>query len=197
MTVRHRLNWAWKCRSRESLASRAGTWTPSAKDYRTRFAQRALKPEEVRQELEATDAVLGDPDAVRLFVLAAASASAWHRAGPQAHEVFRVAVDPRLRRSARERSLRSASGQEWPVAGQFHFAHAGRRRIPWPQPPLRRRARAVPDGRGPHPPRAGAASRCGVIAPAPCRRLTTICCCACATCIEVRPARRFSRRKSW
>jgi len=39
---------------------------------RTRFAQRALKPEEVRRELEATDAVLGDPAAVRNFVLTAA-----------------------------------------------------------------------------------------------------------------------------
>ena len=39
---------------------------------RTRFAQRALKPEEVQRELEATDAVLGDPSAVREFVLAAA-----------------------------------------------------------------------------------------------------------------------------
>jgi len=39
---------------------------------RTRFAQRALKPHEVRRELEATDAVLGDPDAVREFVLSAA-----------------------------------------------------------------------------------------------------------------------------
>ncbi|MEJ5299698.1 MAG: helicase-related protein [Thermodesulforhabdaceae bacterium] len=39
---------------------------------RTRFAQRAIKPEEVKRELEATDAVLGDPDAVREFVLNAA-----------------------------------------------------------------------------------------------------------------------------
>ena len=39
---------------------------------RTRFAQRALKPQEVRRELEATDAVLGDPDAVRQFLLEAA-----------------------------------------------------------------------------------------------------------------------------
>jgi len=39
---------------------------------RTRFAQRALKPEEVKRELEAVDAVLGDPDAVRDFVLNAA-----------------------------------------------------------------------------------------------------------------------------
>jgi len=39
---------------------------------RTRFAQKALKPEDVRRELEATDSVLGDPDAVRQFVLTAA-----------------------------------------------------------------------------------------------------------------------------
>ncbi len=39
---------------------------------RTRFAQRALKPDEVRRELEAADAVLGDPQAVRAFVLEAA-----------------------------------------------------------------------------------------------------------------------------
>jgi hypothetical protein len=39
---------------------------------RTRFAQRALKPDEVHRELKATDAVLGDPDAVRNFVLNAA-----------------------------------------------------------------------------------------------------------------------------
>jgi len=39
---------------------------------RSRFAQRALKPEEVQRELEAADAVLGDPQAVREFVLNAA-----------------------------------------------------------------------------------------------------------------------------
>jgi superfamily II DNA or RNA helicase len=39
---------------------------------RTRFAQRALKPQEVQRELEAADAVLGDPQAVREFVLTAA-----------------------------------------------------------------------------------------------------------------------------
>lgn len=39
---------------------------------RTRFAQRALKPQEVQRELEAADSVLGDPDAVRDFVLNAA-----------------------------------------------------------------------------------------------------------------------------
>ena len=40
-------------------------------ESRTRFAQHALKPEEVRRELEATDRVLGDPGAVRNFVLTA------------------------------------------------------------------------------------------------------------------------------
>lgn len=39
---------------------------------RTRFAQRALKPQEVQRELEAVDQVLGDPAAVREFVLSAA-----------------------------------------------------------------------------------------------------------------------------
>jgi len=39
---------------------------------RTRFAQRAIKPEEVRRELEAADAVLGDPHAVEDFVRNAA-----------------------------------------------------------------------------------------------------------------------------
>jgi superfamily II DNA or RNA helicase len=41
------------------------------KESRTRFAQHALKPEEVRREMEATDQVLGDPAAVRTFVLSA------------------------------------------------------------------------------------------------------------------------------
>jgi superfamily II DNA or RNA helicase len=39
------------------------------KESRTRFAQRAIKPDEVARELKETDAVLGDPDAVRHFVL--------------------------------------------------------------------------------------------------------------------------------
>ena len=41
------------------------------RESRTRFAQHALKPEEVRRELEAADQVLGDPEAVRNFVLTA------------------------------------------------------------------------------------------------------------------------------
>ncbi|MEJ7612252.1 MAG: helicase-related protein, partial [Candidatus Fervidibacter sacchari] len=39
------------------------------KESRTKFAQRALKPEEVERELKEMDSVLGDPNAVRQFVL--------------------------------------------------------------------------------------------------------------------------------
>lgn len=46
--------------------------THRERESRSRFAQHALKPELVQRELEATDAVLGDPAAVRAFVLDAA-----------------------------------------------------------------------------------------------------------------------------
>ncbi|GIX47876.1 MAG: hypothetical protein KatS3mg131_2087 [Candidatus Tectimicrobiota bacterium] len=60
---------------------------------RTRFAQRALKPEEVRRELEAADAVLGDPAAVREFVLAAAQRLGLHmEADRKRQDVYRIAV---------------------------------------------------------------------------------------------------------
>jgi superfamily II DNA or RNA helicase len=39
------------------------------KESRTRFAQRAIKPDEVDRELRESDSVLGDPDAVKHFVL--------------------------------------------------------------------------------------------------------------------------------
>jgi len=39
------------------------------KESRTRFAQRAIKPEEIDRELKETDSVLGDPDAVKVFVM--------------------------------------------------------------------------------------------------------------------------------
>ncbi|MGQ9826084.1 MAG: helicase-related protein, partial [Desulfotomaculales bacterium] len=39
------------------------------KESRTRFAQKAIRPEEVERELRATDDVLGDPEAVRRFLL--------------------------------------------------------------------------------------------------------------------------------
>lgn len=39
------------------------------KESRTRFAQRAIKPDEVDREIRETDSILGDPDAVKRFVL--------------------------------------------------------------------------------------------------------------------------------
>lgn len=60
---------------------------------RTRFAQRALKPAEVRTELEATDAVLGDPTAVREFVLSAAQRIGLQISSEKRPDVFRVAID--------------------------------------------------------------------------------------------------------
>jgi superfamily II DNA or RNA helicase len=64
------------------------------KNNRTRFAQRALKPAEVREELEATDNVLGDPDAVRDFVLSAAQRIGLGIVKERRGDVFRVAVSP-------------------------------------------------------------------------------------------------------
>ncbi len=61
---------------------------------RTRFAQRALKPEEVARELEATDAVLGEPSAVREFVLTAAQRLGVAIAPDRRPGVFRVSVAP-------------------------------------------------------------------------------------------------------
>ncbi len=61
---------------------------------RTRFAQRALKPEEVQRELEATDAVLGDPGAVREFVLAAAQRVGLTITKDRRPGVYRVAISP-------------------------------------------------------------------------------------------------------
>jgi superfamily II DNA or RNA helicase len=61
---------------------------------RTRFAQRALKPEEVQRELEATDAVLGDPSAVREFFLTAAQRISLAVAPERRQGVFRVSVTP-------------------------------------------------------------------------------------------------------
>ncbi len=63
---------------------------------RTRFAQRALKPDEVRRELEATDVVLGDPDAVREFVLNAAQRLRLSITPDKRQDVFRVAIGPQV-----------------------------------------------------------------------------------------------------
>ncbi len=61
---------------------------------RTRFAQRALKPEEVQREVEATDAVLGDPATVREFVFTAAQRLGLAITPDRRPGVFRVAVSP-------------------------------------------------------------------------------------------------------
>ena len=66
---------------------------------RTRFAQRALKPEAVRREVEETDQVLGDPAAVRHFVLNAVQRLNLpierERKDPR---VYRVNISPEVRR---------------------------------------------------------------------------------------------------
>lgn len=65
---------------------------------RTRFAQRAMKPEEVRRELEAADDVLGDPEAVRTFVLEAAQRFDLPVApDPRKKDVYRVGIGPETR----------------------------------------------------------------------------------------------------
>lgn len=68
------------------------------RNNRTRFAQRALKPAEVQRELEATDAVLGDPAAVRDFLLTAAQrldlTLRRDKTPDKTPDVYRVAVAP-------------------------------------------------------------------------------------------------------
>jgi len=66
---------------------------------RTRFAQRAMKPEEVRRELEAADGVLGDPGAVRAFVLDAAQRFDLPiTSEPRKKDVYRVGIGPETRK---------------------------------------------------------------------------------------------------
>lgn len=61
---------------------------------RTKFAQRALKPEEVQRELEETDKVLGDPEAVRNFMLFAAQRVGLTITPDRRSEVFRINLSP-------------------------------------------------------------------------------------------------------
>jgi len=78
------------------------------KENRTRFAQRALKPDEVSQELKATDAVMGDPDAVRLFVLSAPSGLAC-KSHPTAARTFFASSSARSPRQPAHRHRRRAA----------------------------------------------------------------------------------------
>jgi superfamily II DNA or RNA helicase len=67
---------------------------------RTRFAQRAIKADEVRRELDAADAVLGDPDAVRTFVLTAAQRLGLPIApDPRRPQVYHVTLAPEALRA--------------------------------------------------------------------------------------------------
>jgi superfamily II DNA or RNA helicase len=87
---------------------------------RTRFAQRALKPQEVRNELESTDAVLGDPDAVREFVLAAAQRLNLHiEPDRKRQDVFRIAIAPTATANIPEAVrfvLPQIKGEQWLVS---------------------------------------------------------------------------------
>ncbi len=83
---------------------------------RTRFAQRALKPAEVRRELEETDAVLGDPDAVREFVLNAGQRLGLGITPDKRPDVFRMPVGPEatdMLPSAIAFALPATVGEQW------------------------------------------------------------------------------------
>jgi superfamily II DNA or RNA helicase len=86
---------------------------------RTRFAQRALKPEEVQREVEATDAVLGDPTAVRHFFLAAAQRLGLAVAQEKQPGVFRVSVSRQATATLPEPirlALPSPKGERWLIS---------------------------------------------------------------------------------
>ncbi|NLG96422.1 MAG: DEAD/DEAH box helicase [Chloroflexi bacterium] len=81
----------------DSVASLHRQWERDAnreKITRTRFAQRAIKPEEVRRELEAADTVLGDPQAVRTFVREATQRLGLTLTREPSGEVFRLVTAP-------------------------------------------------------------------------------------------------------
>jgi superfamily II DNA or RNA helicase len=86
---------------------------------RTRFAQRALKLEEVQRELDATDAVLGDPTAVREFILAAAQRIGLPIAPDRRQGVFRVTVTSEATATLPEAirlALPAAKGGRWLIS---------------------------------------------------------------------------------
>jgi len=71
-----------------------GNWMPSERGSTAAALRSPLKPADVRQELEVTDAVLGDPDAVREFVLSAAQRLGLSITRDKRPNVYRVAVGP-------------------------------------------------------------------------------------------------------
>jgi hypothetical protein len=130
-------------------------WTHDAERERvnrTRFAQRAIKPEEVRRELEATDSVLGDPDAVREFVLSAAQRINLAVTPHKRRDVFRGGMAPGAVAALPDAirfALPSIKASYWFIT--FFVAVTRRCRVPGTQPyvrHVRRRAGALPDGGG-------------------------------------------------
>jgi hypothetical protein len=86
---------------------------------RTRFAQRALKPAEVRQELETTDTVLGDPEAVRTFIIEAAQRLGLPIVRDKRPDVFRIAVGPEATAAlpeAKRFALPAVKSGQWPIS---------------------------------------------------------------------------------
>lgn len=90
------------------------------KERRTRFAQHALDPDEVRRELEATDQVLGDPATVHHFVL-----NACQRLGLQVRpsrrgaDAWELVTEPVALASAPEavrRAIPSRRAGSWTIA---------------------------------------------------------------------------------
>ncbi len=67
--------WQEDDRSAQAVSDLHTRWERSAEREqvsRTRFAQHAIRPEEVQRELQATDDILGNPEAVRAFLIEAA-----------------------------------------------------------------------------------------------------------------------------
>jgi len=86
---------------------------------RSRFAQRAIKPAEVQRELEATDAVLGDPAAVQTFVLTAAQRLGIPiTADPKRPKLWRVSLDAQSLATVPE-AIRLALPSPHPKASRF------------------------------------------------------------------------------
>ena len=86
---------------------------------RTRFAQRAIKPGVVQRELEAADDVLGDPDAVRRFVLDAGQRLGLGITPERRSDVFRAPADTVSRESmppAVRFAMPSAAAPTWRIS---------------------------------------------------------------------------------
>jgi superfamily II DNA or RNA helicase len=68
---------------------------------RSRFAQRAIKPEEVQRELESCDEVLGDENAVREFVLNTCQ-RLQVACTPKGHGIYEIVASPTMPGALRE-----------------------------------------------------------------------------------------------